>query len=57
MNPDRWGKIKNLFNAALKIPSAKRGEFLDNACTRDDDLRREVEKLLASFENSESFME
>ncbi len=57
MNAERWQKVKSLFDVALEIPSAKREEFLDNACTGDDDLRREVEKLLVSFENAESFME
>ncbi len=57
MNAERWQKVKGLFDVALEIPSAKREEFLDNACMGDDDLRREVEKLLASFENAESFME
>ncbi len=57
MNPARWKKIKGLFDVALEIPSAKREEFLDNACGGDRELCREVEKLLASFEGAKSFME
>ena len=57
MNPERWQKVKELFDAALEIESQKRGKFLENACGNDVELRREVEKLLASFENAESFME
>jgi len=57
MNSARWQKVKGLFDVALEIPAAKREEFLDNACGGDRELCREVEKLLASFENAESFME
>ena len=57
MNPERWQKVKGLFDAALEIESQKRCKFLENACGNDVELRREVEKLLASFENAESFME
>ncbi len=31
--------------------------FLDDACAGDGDTRREVESLLASFDDDESFME
>ena len=56
MNPDRWKKIKGLFDVALELAPAKRGKFLDKSCGNDNDLRREVEKLLASFAE-DSFME
>jgi len=45
-----------LFDAALKLAPAKREKFLDKSCGNDDGLRREVEKLLASFAD-DSFME
>ncbi len=57
MNSERWQKIKGLFDAASEIAPAKRERFLANACGDDVNLCREVEKLLASFENAESFME
>lgn len=57
MNAERWQKIKNLFDAVREIEPKKRAKFLDNACAGDAALRREVEKLLVSFENAESFME
>ncbi|MCA1622782.1 MAG: protein kinase [Acidobacteria bacterium] len=57
MNSERWQKIKDLFDIAQEIPSAKREKFLDNACAGDTDLRREVENLLSSLENPTSFME
>ena len=57
MNPERWQKVKGLFDAAVELEPAKRGMFLKKACGADAELRREIEKLLASFENAESFME
>ncbi len=56
-NPEQWRKIKGLFDAALEIKPDKRKKFLDNACAGDAELRGEVEKLLASFEDASSFME
>jgi len=56
MEAERWQKIKGLFDAALKFAPAQREKFLNNACGNDEGLRREVEKLLASFAD-DSFME
>ncbi|MEO6051350.1 MAG: protein kinase [Pyrinomonadaceae bacterium] len=57
MTPERWQKIKGVFDAALEIESSKRIKFVDNACVDDAELRNEVQKLLDSFENAESFIE
>jgi serine/threonine-protein kinase len=57
MSATRWQKAKNLFDAASELPPKERENFLQKACAGDADLRREVEKLLNSFENAESFME
>ena len=57
MDAERWQKIKSLFDAAQELEPKQRAKFLDNACGADEDLRGEVEKLIRSFENAESFME
>jgi serine/threonine-protein kinase len=57
MNAERWQKIKGLFEAAQELEPKKRGRFLDSACGDDAELRSEVEKLLESFDDAESFME
>ena len=57
MNTERWGKVRDLLDAALDLPPAKRQRFLDNACGRDDELRREIESILASSDGASSFME
>jgi hypothetical protein len=57
MNRNEWQQVKKIFDAALKLAPDERGKFLDETCDEDKTLRREVEKLLASFENAKSFME
>ena len=47
MKPDRWQKIDAIFHAALQHKPDERGAFIDEACQGDEELRREVESLLA----------
>lgn len=54
---ERWRKIKSLFEKASSLVGVEREKFLKNSCGEDVELRQEVEKLLASFESSESFLE
>jgi serine/threonine protein kinase/Tol biopolymer transport system component len=48
MTDERWRRVKALFQAAIERPAAERTAFLATATLGDDDLRREVESLLAS---------
>jgi serine/threonine-protein kinase len=57
MTPERWEQIKRQFHAALEHEPAQRPAFLDQACADDGSLRHEVESLLASHEEAESFIE
>ncbi len=57
MTPEKWQRMKGLFEAAQDISPDKRERFLKNACGDDGELKSEVEKLLGSFESAESFME
>ena len=41
-------RLRDLFDAAIALPPAKRAEFLDRSCRHDALLRAEVERLLAS---------
>ena len=47
MTPERWRQIEDLFHAALERNSALRDEFLAQACADDQELRTQVESLLA----------
>ncbi|MEW6209127.1 MAG: protein kinase [Acidobacteriota bacterium] len=56
MNKERWQQVDSLLQAALGREPEERARFLDSACKGDDELRREVESLLASSERGESFL-
>jgi len=47
VTPERWREIERLYHAALERAAAERPAFLSEACGRDEELRREVESLLA----------
>ncbi|MBP7933520.1 MAG: serine/threonine protein kinase [Phycisphaerae bacterium] len=47
MLPERWERIKELFHAALDRPAEQRQAFLLAECGTDEEVRREVEELLA----------
>jgi len=51
MKPERWQQVKEIFNAALEVAPDKRAAFLSEAGAGDDDVRRDVEILLHSFES------
>src|SRR5262249_14885035 len=57
MNPHRWQKINELFQEANSLPSQDRGEFLNQACLDDEELRQEIESLLAKQSEAEYFFE
>jgi Tol biopolymer transport system component len=57
MTPDRWQKVKEIFQSALDRPSRERSAFLIDACREDEALHREVESLLAAHEKEGSFID
>jgi len=56
MRADRWRHVENLCHEALARAPEDRGAFLAKACAGDDELRREVESLLAHEPNAAGFM-
>jgi hypothetical protein len=46
MNPEQYQKLKHLFAAAIQLDDTRRAAFLDEACTGDEELRREIASLL-----------
>src|SRR5262245_52533669 len=54
MTPERWARAQEVFAAALERPAESRGAYLRAACGSDEELRREVESLLASHEEISS---
>jgi predicted ATPase len=57
MRPERWRRVEELCQKALDLDGSQRAEFLHSACANDDELRREVESLLAQEKNAEQFIE
>jgi non-specific serine/threonine protein kinase/serine/threonine-protein kinase len=52
MSSERWERTKQVLEEALQLAPESRPAFLDSACELDGDLRREVESLIASYEDA-----
>ncbi len=57
MNRAGWKKLEEVFNAAVEVSRGERTAFLDEACAGDDELRREVDRLLEADEYAGDFIE
>src|SRR5947199_1162240 len=57
MMPERWQQLDRLFHLALERAPEERAAFLDQACAGDQQLRKEVEVLIAAHERAGSFIE
>jgi serine/threonine protein kinase/tetratricopeptide (TPR) repeat protein len=60
LSPERWHIVERVFHEALSLPPAERTSFVSSSCGDDDDVRREVEVLLAadsSFDDSLGLLE
>ena len=57
MDQKLWRKVEDLFHAALERAPQERKAFLDDACSGDAALRRQVELLLAKEKQAGSFLE
>lgn len=54
---NRWKAVKDLFLRTLRLDPEERDAYLDTACGGDAGLRAEVEVLLASDRETDTFME
>lgn len=57
MDQQRWQKIADLYESAAECPPDKRHDFLDRHCAGDQELRHEVESLLAQDVSRYGFLE
>lgn len=57
MRPERWKVVEQILEAALEQAPDERAAFLTRACQGDDELRREVEALISSYDEAGSFIE
>jgi len=56
-DPDRWPRVKEIFDAALARAPQERAPFIREACPDDAVLREEVESLLAAHADAQGFAE
>jgi serine/threonine protein kinase len=54
---ERFGRIEHIYHEALKRPEEKRSAFLAQSCACDEDLRQEVDRLLAYDHSAAGFLE
>jgi len=52
LTAERWAQIEDLFHRAAECDATRRTALLDEACTGDLELRREVEELLSYEANA-----
>ena len=56
MTDERFQKVKRLFNQVAGLAPEERSKQLDVACADDDELRANVEKLLAGHDSGDTFV-
>ena len=57
MRSNRWQQVEQIFHAALQRKPEERAGFLEHTCAGDDALLGEVNSLLTSFGQDDSFFE
>jgi serine/threonine protein kinase len=57
MNPEKLRQVEELYHAALELPPTARQSFIERSSDGDEELRRELETLLAVDRSSNNFFE
>ncbi len=57
MNRERWQKLKEIFHSALELEADERARFIEEVCADDEELKEEVESLLAHDEDGNDSIE
>ena len=57
VNAERWRQVDTILQKALETAASDRATFLDGACAGNLSLRSEVEALIRSYEQADSFLE
>ena len=52
MDPERWRRVEEIYHKALEFEPNARTAFLETACESDQELRREVESLIAQGDSN-----
>lgn len=54
MPTERWARIREVFDRVIDLEPESRKSMLDACCGGDDELRREVESLVAESDEAEN---
>lgn len=57
MTPERWARLKHLFQSALDQPATERLAWLEQACAGDAEMLHEAQALLAAHDSAGDFLE
>src|SRR5262245_32099224 len=57
MTPERFQKVGELYDRATELELDQREAYLTVVCDGDDELRREVESLLAAHDSAGGFID
>jgi predicted ATPase len=57
MSVERWQRLEAVYHEALARPPGERASFLDHACAGNEDLRRELDQLLAWEARAGTFLD
>ncbi len=57
MKPERFSRIREIFEEVLEQPAVRRGEVLEELSAGDAELKEEIVSLLAAHEGSGDFLE
>jgi len=57
VTPELWAQIEELFHQAAERDATQRARLLDDACNNNMELRRQVERLLASEQSAREDMQ
>ncbi len=57
MSPERWQQIERLYDAVIQHQPGERAALLEQWCAGDDELRREVEWMLAHQQEAAHFIQ
>ena len=57
MTPERWQEVRALFHRTLERPPEERAAFVRGEAAADDELRQEVESLLAAYSDAGGFLD
>ncbi len=57
MTPEQYKYLREVFGAAIEQKPEARAAYLDETCADDPALRQELDSLLASHDNAETFIE